>query len=877
MKAKPEFHGVRRRRSSGALLGSLLLASAGLAACGDYHGEESPELQAILDDGDLGDLMARSSALSTPTPGAPRPGTGSGTGAGTGAAGTSPAMVGAAGTSGSAVGFAGSGGPSTGKAGSGPFPTGMAGSFGVDGGVGPTRSFPGQAMAFWRFDDCNMNRTELGDSTFGGGHTAFRSVSAFCRPGVSSSGVGFDENDDIVVVPDQPNFVFSEGFTVAAWVKPTDLGGVRTIFRKRLDGTSAFVLAENGKNFQIVINLGSGKAADLQVKAPLDTFTHVAATFDGVFLKLYINGQEAASKRVVGRLADGFGPLLMGNDASNRRIDGVIDNVLFDTVPATPAEILKLTCLPRPSQMVVTPVDPAPVGPGTPVNYDVQFTNNSCDDSFFSFNTFNGGFDPNITVSPQFGSSAAPADVTIHLPFSATASEDLENFGTTQIFVNGNFQSQTFEFFQQAVNFTVVDNSTPCTIKPRRELEIRDVSVVDDPVRTGPGGAWTFGKLMEKMAPTPEDAPAMVEGMLTSFLTQQTVNGFTLPARPGIQQVLDSMRGPDGKLDLSRQAFRLLAIANRIDLNDASTGTAGEGRFVFGFAPFGSTLSATLIIEYGIPAGSQAEIVDLAKAWHALRALPFPSEDYNAALEKVTDRFAARGVAPGRPNGSALAQIRTNDFFTFSFAWEFREFHLDASSGMLVPAPVALTPDRSFNFSPLLTQFVAANEPAILDEKHTVPPTFQGVPFQGGNVDASDFFTWQVPGVSAETRHRFARNTCNGCHTFSETGGDVFQVSPRGPFQESTLSGFLTGANVDDPAAGVTRHFRELNRRGRILHDLVCPEEMLPPPPPDTTPIGGGGFDGGFAGTGGGMVPPPPSTDGGFPMTTGAAGAFGGK
>ena len=174
------------------------------------------------------------------------------------------------------------------------------------------------------------------------------------------------------------------------------------------------------------------------------------------------------------------------------------------------------------------------------------------------------------------------------------------------------------------MNFSVVDNSTPCTIKPRRELAIRDVSVVDDPVRTGPGGAWTFGKLMENMAPTPEDAPAMVEAMLSSFLSQQTVNGFTLPPRAGAQQVLDSMRGPDGKLDLSRQAFRLLAIVNRIDLHDVSASTAGEGRFVFGFAPFGQTLQATLIIEYNIPATTQAEIVDLANAWHALTRASLP-------------------------------------------------------------------------------------------------------------------------------------------------------------------------------------------------------------------------------------------------------------
>jgi hypothetical protein len=850
MSLKQGCHG-RRRLQGRVLLGSLALVSASLSACSDNSGEDRADLQAILRDGDLTQVM-RNMLTAAPPP--------------TGAAGSSGDMSGAGG----AAGPGGRGGPST----------GTAGTFGAAGfgGSGPNRNFPGETQGFWRFDDCNMNRTDLVDSSFSG-HTAFRSVTAFCRPGILNSGIGFDEDDDLVLVPDQPSFVFSEGFTVAAWVKPVALGGVRTIFRKRQDGTSTFVLAENGKNFQIVINLANGKAADVQAPATLDKFTHVAATYDGIFLKLYLDGVEAASKRVVGRLSDGVGPLLMGNDANLRRIDGVIDSVVFDTLPATPAEIVKLTCLPQPSVMNVTPVDPAAVAPGTPVSYDVQITNNSCEDASFQFNAFPFYFNPGITVSPNFGSAFVPAGDTAHLPFAASAQLDIEQFGTSQIDVSAQLFSSTFESFEQIVNFSVFDNSTPCTVKPRRELEVRDVSVVDDPVRTGPGGAWTFGKLMEAMAPTPADAPAMVEAMLSSFLTQQTVNSFTLPPRPGMQQVLDSLRGPDGKLDLSRQAFRLLAIVNRIDLNDVSAGTAGEGRFVFGFAPFGGTLSATLIIEYNIPAASQADILDLANAWHALRALTFPSEEFNAALQKVTERFTARNAAPGRVNGSALGQIRTNDFFTFGGAWEFREFHLDATSGLLAPAPMAQTPDRSFNVSDRLGRFVLANEPVILAEKHTVPLQFEGAPFQAGNVDASDFFVWQVPGVSPETRNRFARNTCNGCHTFSETGGSQFQVSPRGPFQESPLSGFLTGADVTDPSAGVVRHFNELGRRGRLLHDLVCPDEVLPPPPPDTTPIStgfggaGGGVVTGVGGAGGGFMPPP--KDGG--VGTGVAGTFGGK
>src|SRR4051812_47673168 len=101
MKPKQECHGARRRLHRSALVSSLVLASAGLGACGDDHGDDSAELQAILRDGDLTQLMR---GMLMEAPAAP----------GTGTAGTSGAMSGAGGTTGAG----GSGAPGTGIAGS---------------------------------------------------------------------------------------------------------------------------------------------------------------------------------------------------------------------------------------------------------------------------------------------------------------------------------------------------------------------------------------------------------------------------------------------------------------------------------------------------------------------------------------------------------------------------------------------------------------------------------------------------------------------------------------------------------------------------------------------------------------------------------------
>jgi len=860
------------RRWSTLFLGTLALASSGFVACSNStDGEDNADLNAILKDGDLGLLTSRAlnvtgAAGSSAGPAArpvPPPMTGA-AGATTGAAGAS--MTGAAGD---ATGTGGSIGTGTG----GKIMTGTAGAGG--GFQGP---FPQSAQGLWHFDDCNSGRTDLTDSSFNF-HTAFRAVSAACVPSIDNQGIGIDGDDDLVYVPDQPGFTFENGVTVAAWVKPTKLGGVRTIFRKREDGTSTFVLAENGKQYQLVIRLANGKAADVTANATLNTFTHVAGTYDGHELRLYINGKVAAKKIVNGTLSNGAGPLLMGNDGSNRRIDGVIDNVFFDIFPATPDQIVRLMCIPKRSTLKVVPPSSGPVAAGTSVDYDVQYANNSCDSETLELQEFSPN--PSLFVSPGFTFTAVDPGTTSHQTMTVSSTPDLE---PDDYFVNLNafaFGGQTFEQFNTTATYSVAGG--PCSVRSRRELEITDLSVVEDPVRTAAGGAWTFGKLMENMASSADAAPDMVEALLSTWASDQTVNGFTVFARPSLGDTILTPfpRQTNGKLDLSKAPFRLLAIVNRIDLNDLSSNTAGEGRFVFGaLDQFGNALPFTMILEYRIPVSGATALTNLADAWHSLSSstLTFPSEDYNKALQTITDGFTKHGAAPGQPNDSAIGQVRTND--NIFGEWEFREFHLTATSGHLEPASPALTPDASFNGTQILADYINANQDAILAEKHVVPATFEGVPFQAGSL-LTDFFTWSAPGVDPEARHRFARNTCNGCHTPGlETNVPVFQVQPRSQGQESALSPFLLGEDqqVFDPFANLFRNFHELGRRGRILHDLVCPNDPLPPPPPDTSPGPGGGMgpdggpadDGGFGGFGGSFGG---GSDGG--MATGTGGSTG--
>jgi hypothetical protein len=215
-------------------------------------------------------------------------------------------------------------------------------------------------------------------------------------------------------------------------------------------------------------------------------------------------------------------------------------------------------------------------------------------------------------------------------------------------------------------------------------------------------------------------------------------------------------------------------------------------------------------------------VLGWAQAFHALGALPF-GEDYNVALQAITDRFTARNARPGTINGSAINAVRTNEIdFGAEPVWQMRQFGLDAGTGLLVPVPLDLTPDLSFNNSPVLADYINANQASIIAETHTVPLQFEGAPFQAGAV-FNDLSTWFAPGVDNSARHHFAINTCNGCHSSAETSVFFLQISPRDPGTEAFLSAFLTGATVPDPVTGAPQLFDDLGRRKLDMQAIVCP------------------------------------------------------
>jgi hypothetical protein len=367
-------------------------------------------------------------------------------------------------------------------------------------------------------------------------------------------------------------------------------------------------------------------------------------------------------------------------------------------------------------------------------------------------------------------------------------------------------------------------------------LLVTDGKVVGDPTRTidpctgtgAPFGKWSFAHLMQQLSGT-NDPALVTERWLGQIKTATTVNGVTVPPRPVVgSAILDPWpRTPVGGLDLAKSPFRLLAIVNRIDLAENlsyGAGSGGELRFVFAGVKRGRTctpLRFAVIFEYAVPRSGCASLRDWARAWVDLATHPLGSPAYNAALEALTEQIVRAGAGSGRPNGSLLAQLRTNEIAFLDLAsntgtaeWELREFRLD-TAGFLTGQTVRRTPRPELNRTQTLADWVNANGSAELLDQY--PP---GTPFAGAHARMSSGTFWQGPTASSiafERRHVFSLNTCSGCHA-RETDTAFTHVSPTAAVGSPLLSGFLTGITVADPVApGVTRSFGDLLRRRTVL------------------------------------------------------------
>lgn len=185
--------------------------------------------------------------------------------------------------------------------------------------------------------------TTAADAT-GNGHTGTVTAGTWAAAGRNGGAISFS-GTGWVTIADSPRLRGGTAVTVEAWARPTATQGStwRTLVLKERTGGLAYALYANGSASRPGGWVNTG-GADLEARGttalPVNAWTHLAFTFDGVTDRFYVNGVLVASTPASGSIVASSGPLRVGgNSVWGERFRGLIDDVrVYDTV-LTPSQI----------------------------------------------------------------------------------------------------------------------------------------------------------------------------------------------------------------------------------------------------------------------------------------------------------------------------------------------------------------------------------------------------------------------------------------------------------------------------------------------------------------------------------------------------------
>ena len=176
--------------------------------------------------------------------------------------------------------------------------------------------------------------------------------------GKYGSALLFDGVDDLVVIPDSNSLDLTLGMTLEAWVYPSAVMSYwRSILHKQVD--AYFLHANSTANRPMVGGIFGGSCCTIlqgTSALPANQWTHLAGTYDGATLRLYVNGVQQASQARTGSLeVNGFPVHLGGNTyAPSEHFSGRIDEVRIYNRALSVSEIQgdMNTPLPEPGKLL---------------------------------------------------------------------------------------------------------------------------------------------------------------------------------------------------------------------------------------------------------------------------------------------------------------------------------------------------------------------------------------------------------------------------------------------------------------------------------------------------------------------------------------------
>ncbi|MBS3124622.1 right-handed parallel beta-helix repeat-containing protein, partial [Candidatus Woesearchaeota archaeon] len=158
-----------------------------------------------------------------------------------------------------------------------------------------------------------------------------------------------DGSDDYAEANDSSTLDISTGITLSAWINPSSIASWNRIIAKSHTVNSApynmyAILLGDKNNLRMELSIGnSQKKLNGKSIIPINSWSHVAGTYDGIIMKIYVNGALDNSSAVSGGIDSNNMPLSIGRSGFGANyFSGMIDDVMVYGRALNDSEILDI-------------------------------------------------------------------------------------------------------------------------------------------------------------------------------------------------------------------------------------------------------------------------------------------------------------------------------------------------------------------------------------------------------------------------------------------------------------------------------------------------------------------------------------------------------
>jgi hypothetical protein len=176
----------------------------------------------------------------------------------------------------------------------------------------------------------------------GQGNTGTISSATWKTAGKFGGAMSFNGTSAWVTVADAPSLDLTAGMTIEAWVNPTSGTGWRSVVMKEDANGLAYALysANNASRPAGFVHTNVDQGLNGTSAVPLNTWTHLAMTYDGATLRMFVNGVQVSSTAMTGSVIATAGALRIGGNAEwGEYYRGAIDELRIYNRALTAAEI----------------------------------------------------------------------------------------------------------------------------------------------------------------------------------------------------------------------------------------------------------------------------------------------------------------------------------------------------------------------------------------------------------------------------------------------------------------------------------------------------------------------------------------------------------